>query len=291
MLSKYRLTLLLLPIFTGLLALIVFRSVQKPPLVQAQLVTPVPSCVLNLSSDARAEGLISAKGFTSGTFDTKSGACVFGNQAAYAFYQLPSYRSMKGQYYDRAKTTGSIVKEKPITLTATQIPRLNQTKAHLFHFENDLAIGGDLSTNLAGTDTAIVFVDEDLTIGPITSPTAGQLTYGTGTTGLVFIVGGKVLIHPTVTRIDAVIIAFGNICTAASNPGDCPPPSGSPPYTDTNQLIVKGSLIALNRNQPILFQRNLTDNRSAAERIEQQPKFIAILKDVLSNTLEIRTEL
>ncbi len=52
------------------------------------------------------------------------------------------------------------------------------------------------------------------------------------------------------------------------------------------QLVINGSLISLNADTPIQFKRNLADNISAAEKINHEVKYLVLLRNLFSDTLE-----
>lgn len=162
--------------------------------------------------------------------------------------------------------------------TQADIP-LDQCGEHLYHITGNLNITG----NLSGAQTGLIFVDGNLSIGP--NLPGNRLAFGVNTSGLVFIVKGDVFIDPSVIQVNAVIISSGTIYTAASTGSTC---SRSSPVS-TNQLIINGSLISINPDKPIQFCRTLPsgqNNTTAAERINAQPKYLVVLRNLLSETYE-----
>lgn len=221
----------------------------------------------------RADGLVSSPQL-SGIFNTSSGRCIINDyKAAFASFTLPTYEKLKSLYYTQAKSTGSVAKENPLSSLPNEGIVLAGGKDHLYYFTGNLALAR--SNDIKGNRTGVIFVDGNLTIGPIPN---SELTYGSNDTGLVFVVGGDVVIDKTITRIDAVIISSGTIFTAGE---DCLTSKIS-----AKQLVVNGSLIPLDIQKPIKFCRNLgVDNETKpAEKINQQPKYLVILKDIFFDT-------
>lgn len=149
----------------------------------------------------------------------------------------------------------------------------------LYHINGNLGISG----NITGSYTGLVFVDGDLNI-------SADYYYGTSSTGpvapligTVFVIKGNINISPSVTRIDAVLISQGKIYTAGTN---CAPSS-----VTTSPLVINGSLISLSQDNKIQFCRTLTDNTQAAEKINHQVKYLVILKDLISDTLQKWSEI
>ncbi len=148
----------------------------------------------------------------------------------------------------------------------------------------------NLSGNNAGTGSGLVFVDGNLNF-------TGNYCYrGDGSTdcsssippspliGVVFVVSKDVIIAPEVTRIDAVIISYGKIFTAGALCSQLTPVLSS-------QLIINGSLISLDQNNKIEFCRTLSDNSLPAEKIVQQPKYLVILRHLMSDTYQKWSEI
>lgn len=170
--------------------------------------------------------------------------------------------------------------------TQANIP-FNDSTDSVYHISGNLTLGG----NNTGTKSGVVFVDGDLNInadyyygaaGP-TSAVAPQV-------GTVFVVGGNVYIAQSVTRVDAVIISSGKIYTAATSGTTC---SSTNLVQTSSPLTINGSLISLNQIDqiPINFCRTLSDNSIAAEKIVAQPKYLVILRHVLSDTLQRWSEI
>ncbi|MBI2334640.1 hypothetical protein HYU96_02455, partial [Candidatus Daviesbacteria bacterium] len=123
----------------------------------------------------------------------------------------------------------------------------------------------------------VVFVDGSLLFDT-------NFTYGGPGSGMVFVVKGDVNIEKAVTRVDAVIISEGTICTSYDKVGNSCSDSNVP-------LLINGSLISLNQAKPILFRRRLADNSLPAEKIVWQPKYLVILKDLFADTYQKWSEI
>lgn len=229
----------------------------------------------------RAEGLVSTP-ILSGKFNTSTGACIIDEKAVLVTFKLPDYAELKSKYYTQAKSTSVVTKHaevfSPSNLPNGQID-MGGTTSHLYSFSDNVTIGNP--SNISGNNTGIIFVDKNLTIGPLPS---NRLQFGNDSSGLVFVVGGDVSIDPTVDRIDGVVISSGTIYTAG---GGCTISS----VTTSSALTINGSLISLNPSSPMKFCRRLADNRNPAEIVNWQGKFLAVLKDIFSQTLEKWTEI
>lgn len=243
----------------------------------------------------KAKGLVSTPQIT-GTFsiDPTTGACVVDPKAAFAPLALPTFDSLKSLYFDQYK--GPITDKQEHTGTTGE----TSLGGYLCSFppKKLIYINGNLEMdhNVPGcnTNTAVVFVAGNLILAPDTTPLMTQFTYGDGNSGLVFIVKGSVYIHRDLTRVDGIIMSGGTICTAAdfdtvTRIASCPPT-----LVTTPQLVVNGSLISLNPIFPIQFKRTLSGALNAtqpAEKIVHQPKYLVILRDLLSDTYQKWTEI
>lgn len=161
--------------------------------------------------------------------------------------------------------------------TETDIP-LTGTTDHIYAISGKL----DISNNISGNQTGVIFVDGNLTI----NPSNNKLTHGSATSGLVFVVKEDVYIDTSVTQVDAVIIAEGTIYTAASPGHSC-----ATSAVTASTLTINGSLISLNPDKPIKFCRKLSDNSQPAEVINHQVKYLVILRDLLSDTYQKWSEI
>lgn len=219
------------------------------------------ACTLN----PRADGLISAIDIQ-GRFGTTAGACVKDSQAPLLSFKIPSYSDLKQIYYTSSKA--------PSQTFGDTLPAITDG---IYYFTG----GGDLNIfgSPTGTGTGVIFTDGNLNI-------IGNITYGSGTTGLVFIVGGNISIDPDVTEVNAVLISQGKIYTAATAGGTCVKSSVQKP-----PLIINGSLISL--TEPIIFCRTQANNTCAtcySEKVNYQPKYLVILKDLMARQFQIWSE-
>lgn len=211
-----------------------------------------------------------------------SGRCITKEQrAAFISYKIPSYDDLKSIYYAQVKTNANFNKIAPYP---DDNPGLGQFQSALQSGHKDavFSVAQNLTINntfLPNSDkTAVIFIGQNLNIST-------NITHSDSSSGIVFIVSKDVNIEPSVTQIDAVIIASGVIYTAGAN---C---RLNPTIKNDVQLIVNGSLISLTESKPIKFCRNLPTNITAAEKINQQPKYVAILKDIFSDSLQKWSEI
>lgn len=224
---------------------------------------------------ARATGLVSTPIFTSGSVFTTTGACIINSKTAFTPFKIPTYDELKSIYFDQARdnTTLLVNKNPAVTGSATQanIP-IGTTENQLYYVNGDLT----LSSAPTGDRTGVIFVEGNLTV-------TDNIIYTPSQGGLMFVVKGNVNVSYTptpVTQVDAVIISEGTICTAF-NGTSCPATN-----VTTSQLIINGSLISLKETTPIKFRRTLSDNTQPAEKINHQVKYLVLLKDLYSDTLQ-----
>lgn len=202
------------------------------------------------------------------------------------FPSLTNYQELKDTYYTHGANTATL------TINGNHIQVTNQDK--VFYWNSNLTLG---VTGCAGcadsfngnhSHSFVVFVDGDLNIDDKVTPS----DYTSG--ALVFIVQGNINISPSVHEIDASLIAQGQICddyeAGACNPSPNPvtPPAGA-----DADLVILGSVIDLNSaSDKIIFNRTLFDNSTTpAEKITTQARNLVDLKDILSTTLSIQTQL
>jgi len=279
--------------FKQYLYLIIFLLVQiSVPSAKADLQT---SCS---TTSNRSDGLVVTSRID-GSFGTSSEACVIDpDKAPFLPYKIPTYEDLKSLYYTQAKT--------PIRKAQIETPSNQGQFTSAFTQNNVLLINGDLpDVNYTGTPKpSLVFVDGNLSI-------ENNITYGNENSGIVFVVKDDVYIAPDVTRIDAVIISSGTIYTAGRG---CRTSESSHKVSDTGSsspievLTINGSLISLNNNsRGIKFCRLVsnfnaatscslnseatTPAASAGEIINYQPKYLVILRNILSDTVKKWSEL
>lgn len=233
-------------------------------------------CNLDYSNRVQ-NGLISTPQIISGSkLGGTSRACAIDPKAAFAPYKVPSYNDLESLYYTQSKanktdaTPGGNAEANQGTLRSS----LNNYDVILF--KGDLRLG-----NVGGSPkTAVVFVEGNLFFDQ-------NFTLGDNNSGLVFVVKGNVNIAQSVTRIDAIIISEGVICTAYN--GSACPSTNTP---NLQQLVINGSLISLNPANPIKFKRSLADNNSnPAEKINHQVKYLVILRNLMSDTFQRWSEI
>lgn len=170
-----------------------------------------------------------------------------------------------------------------VTFTSLAVPSPSPLPVPItgkvYNIEGDFTVNSNIPVT---TITGIVFVKGNLTINTDISNTSG-------TSGLVFVVKGNIIINPAVIRIDAVLISSSHIYTAGSGCSHLNPVTAS-------QLVVNGSLISLNQDPGtnIEFCRSLAgtaNSTTPAEVVNQQPKYPVILRNLYSDTLQKWTEI
>lgn len=236
------------------------------------------TCQQGGSNPRATQGLVSARGLTSGSrFGNASSACVLDPKAAFVSFKIPTYGDLKSIHYTQVKSSNLITKHQTLSGDRTQddIPFGGSTD-HLYHIDGSLNLTGSVT----GPKTGVVFIETDLNI-------RGNFTYGTELTGTVFVVEGNVNIDSSVNQINAVVISEGVICTAYDFTASLCPPGFTTPLPQSQQLVVNGSFISLDSTKQIRLRRSLINNRLlAAEIINLQPKYLVILKELLSYTYE-----
>ncbi len=227
---------------------------------------------------ARAQGLVTSPSLTGGSKFGSTGACIANDpKVAFAPFKIPTYADLKSIYFDQSNLPKDFIK-------GNILPG---------DFKNDgiHIIKGDLNIQKSpnGSGTQVIFVDGN------DPDQKGQLTINKniifhssdGGGGLVFVVRDDVLIDKDVTQIDAVIISSGKIYTAIEKDQS----SCQTSNTQANTLVINGSLISLNADNPAIFCRKLADNNNPAEIINAQPKYLVILRDLMSDTYQKWSEI
>ena len=219
------------------------------------------------ATSPRAEGLISTPTITS-NFSNSTGTCVVDPaKAPFAPFKIPTYDDLKSIYYDQSK--------------AAKVSLANwwtdPIAAETVYYR-----GSDLEVNstypVRGSGVGVFFVDGNLFIKT-------DITFGSPTEGVVFVVKGDIIIEPSVTRVDAVLMSQGTIYTAG---GGC---ATSSVNVGSNALLINGNLISLDATKPIKLCRSLSNNTSPAERVVAQPKYLVILRDIFSETYQKWSEI
>lgn len=223
---------------------------------------PAVNCPTQTAYPRVQDGLITASSI-SDNFSNSNANCVLGSPAPFAPFKIPTYDDLKSLYYTQSKATNKS--------TITTLSTISDQ--YIYYRAGDLTVNG-----LSGTATAVVFVDGNLNLG-------GDLN--SAATNVVFVVKGNIIIAPAVTTINAVLISQGIIYTAGS------PSCNTNSVTTTSPLTINGSLISLNTidNVPIKFCRTLGSGNSPAEIIINQPKYLVILRNILSDTYQKWSEI
>lgn len=219
-------------------------------------------------------------------FNVTSGVCIFDSKQAYVPFKIPTFNDLRSIYFAQAKASPTTLQKVDLSdsVNATQSDISSDSLVPQVYL-----IGGnlDISGPITGNQTKVVFVNGNLNIS------TPQLTYGGANTGLIFIVGGNAAILPQVVQLDTVIIAQGNIYTAAS-PDTLTCTSNG---VFASQLVVNGSLISLDSPTSssdvadnIKFCRASRDSTIPAERIVFQAKYLSILRNIFSETYQKWTE-
>jgi len=268
-LSQLRINLLI----SGFLFLLFFFLFSSPTFAQLSF------CQQN----TRTEGLISAKDLTSRSiFGNPTGICVVDpDKASFVPFKIPNYDELKSIYYDQEQTSANLEKMPVIQGNATQanIP-LTGANNRTYYVTGDL----NITQNINGNNSGIIFVGGNLYVGPTSN---NKLKHGNNLSGIVFVVKGDVNIYKDIVEIDGVYISSGYICTS-HNGTNCDILDSR---VFTSQLIVNGSLIALNPAKPLSLRRNLIDNADPAEKVQSQVKYLVLLKDIYSETIQKWSEI
>ncbi len=257
--------LILLLLAGGLFGLIPNTSLHPPVQAQAS-----GNCSTSIN---RSNGLVATPNIT-GSFGTSAGVCVIDPAASFVPYKIPTYDELKSLYFDQVAPNPPTVDKNTINGNSDgNAMNFTGNKYHLFYITGNLS----LTQSINGDDSGIIFVGGNLNLGPVPS---GQFVQGNGTHGIIFVVQGDINIDVDVIRIDASLIGNGNIYTAGAN---CAVTS----VLTNNPLIINGSLIEINSVKAIKFCRNLRDNtKGAAEQVNYQPKYLYIMKDMLSEKIQ-----
>ena len=237
---------------------------------------PLTDCPVQPTNPRVKSGLISAPNIEP-NFGNPEGRCVVDPKAAFAPYEIDPYEDLKSKYYTQAKSSALVNKVDPIktpfTLGDFNSAMTAQGDA-LFLVQGDLTIDASNFPTTLPNKSAVIFVEENLSI-------TKDITFGENNTGLVFVVKGDVIINPSVTLINAVIISSGTIYTAGANCATSSVTEVSP-GTPISPLTINGSLVSINPGK-IIFCRALNNNNSPAEIINQQSKYLVILRNLYSD--------
>ena len=148
----------------------------------------------------------------------------------------------------------------------------------IYNITGNLTIDGTIN---APQRSVIVFVDGNLLINQ-------NITYGRGNSnaGFVFIVKGDVRVHTRVTELNGIFVTNGAFCSATND-------TTSANCSDVGliqQLVINGAVISTNSSKPPKFVRRLDENVNPAEKINFEPKYLVMLKDTLSSSQRVFTE-
>jgi len=248
----------------------------NPPLNSKAYITVTANPPLTTTNcgggiNPRAEGLVTTPSLT-GQFGTSTeGKCVVDTKTTFTPFKIPSYDELKSLYYTQSK-----VKIAP-KADSTLVPESEDGKVFSYTAPN-VSVDSLYRYN----KTAVIFIEGNLNIDKniITDP-------ATPAKGVVFVVQRNVNIDQSVNRIDAIIISAGNIYTATTAGAVCATNSVNV-GASANALTVNGSLVSLNPGQ-IVFCRTLNRNdcaSCAAEKINNQPKYLVILSNLFASTLQ-----
>lgn len=179
-------------------------------------------------------------------------------------------------YANDQETADALIGTSKTFLSGPATPPTNNppTTDKLYQINGNL----DINSNITANVTSLIFVTGNLNIN-------ANLINANHNTGIVFVVKGDVVIAPSVIQIDAILVSSGNIYTAGA---DCNINS-----VTTSPLVINGSLININPYKQILFCRTLLldNDTTPAEKINQQPKYLVILRNLYSETLQKWSEI
>lgn len=222
------------------------------------------------------EGFLTIKDPDAVTQFGTSEPCIMGTPASVPQFSIPTYDEMESLYFTQAKLTTQKARISSENTLATQLSQSNTT---LFLMTGNLTITTTSNSAFTNLDRAVViFVQGDLDI-------TKNIQYTNPQAGVVFIVKGDIHIQGTVSRIDAVLISFGQLCDSWN---------GSTCTAVDQQLTINGSVINLNPNagQNLKFLRtnSLNDSNNPAEVINYQPKYLVLFRDIFARDLTIWSE-
>lgn len=231
----------------------------------------------NCQPSSLHQGLISALSVGSGSIGNIDQTCILNNpQATFRNFNVPSFTDLENQFYTLSRSP------------AKKTEQLQNNNLPIFSGDGIYDQNSSLTISTlpsAGSGTQVIFIKGDLTI-------TGNIDYGETDpySGLVFITSGDINISSAVTKINAVLVSFGKICTAYNTSvGSC-----LDGETPTPQLIINGSLISLNKaplgESAIKLTRNLSNNIEPAEKINKQAKYLYVLSNLLTNDLILTRE-
>lgn len=238
-----------------------------------------PATKCDIGDPIRVNGLITATtiDLLSKFYRAPTNTGCIENGATSIIFKIPTFQNWETKFFSR-----------------TNFPKKFDNEPEGWNFDNHgigdklYRLSGNVTLNQDpdGSGTQVIFINKggDLRIKE-------DITYAQndGSGGLVFIVDGNINIDEKVEKISAVLISFGDICTAYQGGPDCP--SGN---INAKPLVIKGSLIALQRENGtpsiIKFKRSLGDNTQPAEQVQFDPKYFNLLKHLLPEEQVISAE-
>lgn len=249
--------LILVSFIFGLLVMLLTNNSSKS---QQAFAAIHPSCapLATPGYTPRASGgLITAKSIA-GNFGTTSGVCIIDANTNFLYYKLPTYNDLVKKFYDQSSSSSK--------KAADTVLNFSGGTNGLYRFTSNQTI----NSALTGSGTQVIFIDGNLTIDVTPSNILSFPSSGEGV--LVFIVFGNINIRSTMTQVDAVLVSYGDICTAY-NGTNCP----ASKITTNSKLVINGSLVSLKSAGGLKLMRQLDDNAESAELINYQPKVIPLL--------------
>lgn len=237
-------------------------------------------------------GLVSAPTKSGNIIGTSGTTCVIDSGAPIDPTDLTkgyySYDALKTQFFDKASsavtknTVTATVPSFSLTALTASSPIFSASARQLWLVNGNITtVGSGDFDNTNGSVPALLFVNGNLDIDH-------NITYSNG---IVFVVNGDITIEPSVTTLNAVLIAQGDICDYSGDPKAC-----ANTTTDDNSLNVQGSLIDLqdDTNTHIHLVRDQSTGPSAnttpVEQINFDPQYLAILRQLMGQNLTVTTE-
>lgn len=240
------------------------------------------TCGTGTTSIRTENGLVSVVGTSTQVSNISTNdKCIASNRALIPAFGIPTYDEVKSIFYDQVKTSTKIDKHLSTIGDKThQDINLDNSsqKDHLYWVQGNLTISGNMNGNALG----IIFVDGNLNI-------QANVLQPPPKTGLVFIVKGDINISETVTTIEAVLVNYKDLCSAYNfSTNSCPN------SIEASKLTIQGSVLFLNPDTStypkFVRARNSTSNSEPAEELIYEPKYLAILRNVMSRNLTVWTE-
>lgn len=242
------------------------------------------------SAADRNQGLVS--GITmSGTFGNPTGQCVIDQKAAYVNFKVPNYDELKSIFYTQNKSAtlstitptttpgcpggDSVILTRLVVTNSPTLKPVINVQCNITRIADTNPTNGPLFA--AGTNqTVVIFADNNLYIDT-------DLNYGGDSYGLVIIAKGDIYIDPAVKKINAVLVNQGSVYTNSSSTSLVP---------NSQQLVINGSLINLSQTASrINFNRSLNNNYVPAEVVNYQPKYLVLLRGLLTQSYTIQREI